>query len=181
MRWAFAGAFAAVVVWWVLIPPLQDRPWRPEFAELARADIDADDDRVRLSGFRHFIYRSRDDFDERWETREVRISRVVGVDLFVSYWKIGPIAHTFVSFDFDDGTPPVCISIEARPEIGEGFAPLASNFKQFELIYITGDERDIVRLRTEFRGEQVFCYRVRMRPSQARELFRVYLGRLNEL
>lgn len=181
MRWAFLAALAAVIVWWVCIPPLQDRPWRPEVSVLPRAIIDGDNDRVRLTGFRRFAYRSRDDFDPRWEMRELRISHIAAVDFFISYWRIGPVGHTFVSFDFDDGTPPVCISIECRAEIGEGFSPLPSMFKQYELFYVVGDERDIVRVRTEFRGEDVFCYRTRMTPAQARRLFRVYLARVNEL
>jgi len=106
---------------------------------------------------------------------------VVSMDLFVSYWKIGPVAHTFVSFNFDDGTPPVCISIETRPEIGEGFNPLASMFKQFELIYVVGDERDIVRVRTNYRGEDVFLYHIRATPEAVRQLLRIYLKRVNEL
>src|SRR5690349_10205780 len=134
LRWAFAGAFAAVAVWWVCIPASHDRPWRREVAVLPRAVIDGD--RVRLTGFRNFTYRSADDFDARYEQREVSLAHLISVDLFVSYWKMGPVAHTFVSFNFDDGTPPVCVSIEARPEVGERFAPLPSMFKQFELIYV---------------------------------------------
>jgi hypothetical protein len=179
LRWAFAAAFAAVAVWWACIPASQDRPWRPEVAVLPRAIIDGD--RVRLTGFRNFAYRSEDDFDVRYEEREVSLAHLFSVDLFISYWKIGPVAHTFVSFNFDDGTPPVCVSIETRPEVGERFNPLASLFKQFELIYVVGDERDIVRVRTEYRGEEVFLYRIRATPEGVRRLFRIYLDRINEL
>jgi hypothetical protein len=178
-RWAFGCAFAAVAAWWVCIPPSHDRQWRPEVAVLPRAVIDGD--RVRLTGFRNFTYRSKDDFDARYEEREVSLAHVVSVDLFVSYWKVGPVAHTFVSFGFDDGTPPVCVSIEARPEVGERFNPVASLFKQFELIYVVGDERDLVRVRTDHRGEEVYLYRVRVAPEGARRLFRIYLDRVNEL
>lgn len=178
-RWVFAGALAGVAIWWVFIPPLQDRPWRPEVAVLPRAEVDGD--RVRLTGYRNFYYRTAADFDVRYEEREVSLSRLVSVDLFVSYWRIGPVAHTFVSFNFDDGSPPVCISIETRPEVGEGFDPLASMFKQFELIYVVGDERDIVRVRTDHRGEDVFLYRIRASPEAARRLFGIYLDRINQL
>lgn len=178
-RWVFAGALAAVAIWWAFIPPLQDRPWRPEVAVPPRAEVDGD--RVRLTGYRNFYYRTAADFDVRYEEREVSLSRLVSVDLFVSYWRIGPVAHTFVSFNFDDGSPPVCISIETRPEVGEGFNPLASMFKQFELIYVVGDERDIVRVRTDHRGEDVFLYRIRASPEAARRLFGIYLDRINQL
>jgi hypothetical protein len=179
LRWAVAFAFAAVAVWWVCIPASHDRPWRREVAVLPQAVVDGD--RVRLTGFRNFTYRSQDDFDVRYEEREVSLAHLVSVDLFVSYWRIGPVAHTFVSFNFDDGTLPVCVSIETRPEVGEGFNPLASMFKQFELIYVVGDERDIVRVRTDHRGEEVFLYRVRATPEGAQRLFRIYLDRINEL
>jgi hypothetical protein len=122
-RWSFAGAFLGVVVWHACIPPSNDRPWRAEVERPALAVIDGD--RVRFINYRNFRYRSRDDFDVRYEEREVDVSRLASVDLFISYWKVGPVAHTFLSFNFDDGSPPVCISIEARPEIGEAFAPLA--------------------------------------------------------
>ena len=145
---------------------------------MPRAIIDGD--RVRFIGYRNFEYRNRHDFDPRYEEREVQISHLVGVDFFVSYWKIGPVSHTFVSFIFDNA-PPVAISIETRPEVGEGFDPVASLFKQFELIYLVGDERDIVRVRTDHRNEDVFLYRVNTSPEDARRLFRVYLERINQL
>ena len=85
-----------------------------------------------------------------------------------------------MSFDFDNA-PPVCISIETRPEVGEGFAPIASLFKQFELIYVVGDERDLVRVRTNYRNEEVYLYRIQTPPEGARSLFLVYLERINEL
>jgi hypothetical protein len=180
MQWAFVATFTIVVIWWICIPPSHERPWRREAAVLARA-VFIDDDRVLLTGFRNFTYRSVDDFDARYEQREIRLSRMVSVDLFISYWKIGPVAHTFLSFNFDDGAPPVCVSIETRPEVGEAFDPLASMFKQFELIYVVGDERDIVRVRTDHRNEEVFLYRIRATPEGVRRLFRIYLERINHL
>lgn len=180
VRWraAYAGLFAAVVVWEILIPASHDRDWRPEVAVMPRATIDGD--RVRISGVRNFDYRSRDDFTVRYEEREVSLSHLVAVDFYISFWMTGPIGHTFVSFVFDNA-PPLAISIETRPEVGEGYSPLASLFKQYELIYVVGDERDLVRVRTEYRGEEVFMYRIRTSPENARRLFLVYLERINEL
>src|SRR5260370_34959390 len=92
----------------------------------------------------------------------------------------GRVGRTFLSFNFDNA-PPLCISIETRPEIGEGFSPVASLFKQFELIYVVGDERDIVRVRTNYRHDDVYLYHIRTSPENARRLFLVYLDRINEL
>jgi hypothetical protein len=178
MTWAFAALFVVVAVGWSFIEPSHDRPWRPEVAVMPRAIVDGD--RVRFTGFRNFEYRSRDDFTPRYEEREVQLSHLTGVDFYISYWKIGPVSHTFVSFVFDNA-PPVSISIETRPEVGEGFDPLASLFKQFELIYVVGDERDIVRVRTDYRDEDVFLYRIDTSPEDARRLFLVYVQRINEL
>ena len=175
---AFAALFLGVVAWWISIRPSHDRQWRPEVAVMPRAIIDGD--HVRITGVRNFDYRSRDDFTVRYEERDVSLSHLTAVDFFVSYWTPGPVGHTFLSFIFDNA-PPLCISIETRPEVGEGFSPIASLFKQFELIYVVGDEHDLVRVRTNYRDEDVYLYRIRISPENARRLFLVYLERINQL
>ena len=122
-RVAFILVFAAVVAWWIAIPPSHDRNWRPEVAVMPRAFIDGD--RVRITGVRNFEYRSRNDFTVRYEEREVSLSHLSRLDFYVSYWTEGLVGHTFVSFIFDNA-PPLSISIETRPEVGEGFDPIAS-------------------------------------------------------
>jgi hypothetical protein len=178
MSVAFIVLFLGVVVWWASISPSHHRPWRPEVAVMPRAVIDGD--RVRLTGVRNFDYRSRNDFTVRYEEREVRLSHLTGLDFYVSYFSEGPVAHTFLSFIFDDA-PPLSISIETRPEVGEGFAPIASLFKQFELIYVVGDERDLVGVRTNHRREAVYLYRLNSSADDARRLLLIYLTRINEL
>jgi hypothetical protein len=170
--------FLGVAAWWSSISPSHDREWRPEVAVMPRAVIDGD--RVRLTGVRNFDYRTRNDFTVRYEERELRLSHLAALDFYVSYFSEGPVAHTFVSFIFDNA-PPLSISIETRPEVGEGFAPVASLFKQFELIYVVGDERDLVGVRTNHRREAVYLYRLNTSAADARRLLLVYLTRINEL
>ena len=110
----------------------------------------------------------------------MQLSHVTGLDFYVSYFTEGPVGHTFVSFLFDNAQP-LSISIETRPEVGEGFAPVASLFKQFELIYLVGEERDIVGVRTNHRREPVYLYHLNTSPDDTRRLFLVYLKRINEL
>ncbi len=172
------GLFLGVVAWWFTIRPSHDRHWRPEVAVMPRAFIDGD--RVRLTGVRNFDYRTRNDFTVRYEEREVLLSHLTALDFYVSYFMAGPVGHTFLSFIFDNA-PPLSISIETRPEVGEGFAPLASLFKQFELIYLVGDERDFVGVRTNYRHEAVYLYRLNTSPDDTRRLLLVYLARINEL
>jgi hypothetical protein len=170
--------FLGVVAWWISIRPSHDRNWRPEVAVMPRAVVDGD--LVRLTGVRNFDYRTRNDFTVRYEEREVLLSHLIALDFYVSYFIEGPIGHTFLSFIFDNA-PPLSISIETRPEVGEGFAPVASLFKQFELIYVVGDERDLVRVRTNYRGEPVYLYRLNTSADDARRLLLVYLVRINQL
>ncbi len=175
---AFAAVFLLVLTWWWMIPPSDDRQWREEVAVKPRVEIDGD--RVVIRNVRNFDFRSRDDFTAIYEDREVSLAHLIGVDFFLSFWMEGPVGHTWVSFIFDNA-PPVSISIEARPVVGRSFDPLQSMFKQFELIYVIGDEHDLVGLRTNHRGEQTFLYHVQTSPEAARRLFLVYLERVNEL
>jgi hypothetical protein len=167
-----------VVAWWLTIAPSGDRNWRPEVAVMPRAFIEGD--RVRITGVRNFDYRSRNDFTVHYEEREVELSHLTGLDFFVSYWSEGPVAHTFVSFIFDNAAP-LSISIETRPEIGRGFEPVASMFKQFELIYVVGEERDLVGVRAIHRRETVYLYHLNASLADARRLLLIYLARINEL
>jgi Domain of unknown function (DUF4105) len=175
---AFVVLYLGVVAWWISISPSHHREWRPEVAVMPRAFIDGD--RVHLTGVRDFEYRSRDDFTARYEERDVSLSHLTGLDFYVSYWSEGLVGHTFLSFIFDNAEP-LSISIETRPEVGEGFAPIASLFKQFELIYVVGDERDLVGVRANHRGEPVYLYRLNASADDVRRLLLIYLARINEL
>ena len=174
--------FLGVVAWWISISPSHNRNWRPEVAVMPRATIDGD--RVRITGVRNFDYRSRNDFTVHYEEREILLSHLTGIDFYVSYWSedlVGRVVgHTFLSFVFDNA-PPLSISIETRPQVGEGFDPIASMFKQFELIYVVGEERDIVGVRTNHRRETVYLYPLNSPVENARRLLLIYLERINEL
>ena len=176
--YVFFAGFLAVVAWWIAIPASHDRPWRPEVAVMPRAFIDGN--KVRITNVRDFTYRSRNDFDVRYVEREIDLSHLTAVDFYVSYWAEGPVGHTFLSFIFDNA-PPLSISIETRPEVGEGFDPIASLFKQFELVYVVGTERDVVGVRTNHRRETTYLYRLNASLAEERELLLVYLERINQL
>jgi hypothetical protein len=135
---------------------------------------------VIVHDVRDFDYRGETDFDERWETRQYDLDRLEGLDLFVSYWGPTLYAHTILSFVFEDG-PPLAISIETRKEKGETYSAVRGFFRQFELVYVLADERDVVRLRTSFRGERVLLYRLATPRQQARALLEQYLREANVL
>jgi hypothetical protein len=168
----------AVALWWAFIPPSNTRDWTPDVARTARASFDGS--RVTIQNVRNFKYRSESDYDQRWETRTYDLDRIRGVDLFLSFWGPTQIAHTIVSWDFDDGQHPA-VSIETRKEKGESYSALRGFFRQYELYYVVADERDLVGLRTNYRGEQVYLYRIRVPAAQARALLVDYLDEVNRL
>jgi hypothetical protein len=182
-RWRKIGltvaAFAAVLVWWLALPPSNERDWQPDVAVLAYADIDGN--KVTVHNIRNCDYRRETDYDVRHYDRTFDLARLRTVDLFMVYWGSPAMAHTMMSFGFEGGEQ-LCFSIETRKEKGESYSAVKGLFRQFELIYIVADERDVVRLRTNYRqGEETYLFRLNTTPEAARVLLRDYLRRLNEL
>src|SRR5262249_58570334 len=124
--------------------------------------------------------RSESDYDQLWETRTYDLDAIRAADLFLSFWGPTQIAHTIVSWDFGNGQH-LAISIETRKERGESYSALRGFFHQYRLYYVVADERDLVGLRTNYRGEQVYLYRIRIPPFQARALLVDYLDEVNRL
>ncbi|MEN6626490.1 MAG: DUF4105 domain-containing protein [Candidatus Sumerlaeia bacterium] len=181
VRRAACAAFAlvaAVIVWWNLIPPRNDRDWQPDVARVAHATIGGDT--LTIENVRNFDYRSETDYTGRWEKRTYDLNKLRGVDMFISYWGPALIAHTIASWEFEDG-PPLAISIETRKEQGEFYSAIRGLFRQYELYYVVADERDVVRLRTNFRGERVYLYRTRAKPAAARAILLDYLKEVNRM
>jgi Asp-tRNA(Asn)/Glu-tRNA(Gln) amidotransferase C subunit len=181
-RWpvfaVYSGAVTVFLAWWATISPASDRNWAPDVARTLTATIDGD--RLVVSNVRNFTWRSETDFDPIWEQRTFDLSRVSDVDLIMSYWMGEAIAHTIVSFGFADGSR-LAFSIETRKETHEQFSSIAGFFKQYELAIVGADERDVVRVRSNIRREDVRIYRLRMTPENAQRLLREYLEEANEL
>jgi hypothetical protein len=173
------GGILVVMAWWFTLRPSNDRPWQPDVAETSWAEIDGN--RVTIHNIRNFEYRTETDYAPHWETRAFDLTQMRGIDLFITYWGSPWIAHPIVSFDFDHDRP-IAFSIEVRKEIGEGYSALLGFFRQFELIYIVADERDVIRLRTNYRqGEESYLFRTSTTPERARAIFLDYLRRVNYL
>lgn len=177
----YAGGFAALLLWWVSISPRNDRLWADDVAQTTRAEIDpGKPDIVRLTQVRNFDWRSETDYTPRWEARTYDLSRLSSVDLALSYWASPSIAHTLVSFGFEGGDH-VTFSVEIRKEKGEDFSEIGGFFKEFELSLIAADERDIIRLRTNIRKEDVYLYRIGLTRPAMRSLFLAYVAKANSL
>lgn len=176
---AMFAAFILVLAWWLTLKPSNDGNWLPDVAQRARAEINGDT--VTLHNVRNCDYRTVTDFTPRWETRVVRISQITGVDIAINYWGSPWMAHPIVSFQFADA-PPVCFSIETRKQVGQSYSAIGGLYRQFSLTYIVADERDVIRVRTNYRkDEDIYLYRLTLTPEQARERFVEYLNALNTL
>jgi hypothetical protein len=174
-----AVLFAGVLMWWLTISPRQDRDWKADVAVLANAVIDGD--RVTIHNVRNFDYRTETDFTPRYDTRTYDLSQLRGADLFVIYWGSPLIAHPIVSFDFGD-QGRICFSIETRPERGQAYSAIGGFYRQFELIYVAADERDAIRVRTNFRkDEDVYLFHLNLPLEEIRDRFLQYVRRINEL
>ena len=169
---------AVVIGWWRSLKPSNYRDWRPEVARVATAVVSGE--RVTVRNVRNFRYRSVQDFDERWEERTLDLARLNGLDVFFVHWGPKLYAHTIMSWSFDDGQR-LAISVEVRKRRDQDYSAWKAFFRQYELVYVVADERDVIRLRTNYRREQVYLYRVRTSQASARALLLEYLEALNEL
>ncbi len=177
----FAVLVAALLGWWGTIEPSNDRTWKPEAAAMPHATIDGD--LVTVHNIRNFDYRTETDFTPAYYDKTFDLRKLESVDLVASYWMGPDIAHVFLSFGFGDNDY-LAISIERRDEQGEGYSTIKGLFRQFELFYVVADERDVIRVRTNYRRdppENVYLYRAQGPAGNGRRLFLEYMRKINEL
>ena len=180
------GLYAVIwfvgVGWFMSITPEQRRDWVPEVSQKITYKRDPNNPNlITLTNVRNFDWRTEDDATARWETRTIDMSKLSGVDVANSYW-MGPlIAHTLVSFRFENDRP-LAFSFEIRKEKGESFSALAGFFRRYELSLIAAEERDIIYTRTNARGEQVYLLPIsHLQQHEVQALFESYLTAADEL
>ncbi len=174
---AFAVPFVAAL--WTRYNPAFDRAWAADQAHWPTAHFA--NEHATLHNVRHATYRTTTDYDVCWETRTYDLSRIERMDFIIepfTPWR--GLAHTFMSFGFEDGEY-VAVSVEVRREQGEIFGPIKGLFKQFEVMYVIGDERDLIGLRANVRQDPVYIYPVKATPLQVRAMFVAMLSRANRL
>ena len=173
------AGFALVLAWWLTLKPSNDRAWQPDVAQTAWAEIDGD--HVTIHNVRNCDYRTEGDYTPHWETRSYDLSQIRGMDIFLTYWGSPWIAHPIVSFQFGDNDY-IAMSIETRKEVGEQYSAIRGFFRYYELIYTVSDERDVVRLRTNYRkGEETYLFHTRATSEHARATFLNYLKKINRI
>jgi hypothetical protein len=171
--------FCLVLAWWLSLKPANQGDWQADVDRPAWTEVDGD--RLTIHNLRNCEYRTETDYTNCWSDRTVDLSDLRGVDLFFTTWGVRWIGHPILSFQFGDGEH-IAFSIEARYKVGQAYSALLGFFRQYELIFVAADERDVIRLRTNYRkDEEVYLYRTRLGPKSAHDIFLTYIGYLNEL
>ncbi|MFL6446964.1 MAG: DUF4105 domain-containing protein [Bryobacteraceae bacterium] len=175
---AVAG-FVIVALWWFSLTPSNDRKWRADDLATPYAEIAAD--QITIHNVRNCNYRSETDYTCSCDTRSYDPAKLRGVDIFITWWGSPWIAHPVASYDFGD-QGHVAISIETRHVVGQDYSSVRGFFRQYMLTYTVSDERDVIRLRTNYRkDEEVYLFRTTVKPEMARQIFVEYLQRANSL
>jgi hypothetical protein len=173
------AGFLVVLACWLSLKPSNNRNWQADDSQTPWAEINGD--QVTIHNFRDCDYRTELDYTCQWLTKTVLLSQLRGIDVFVTYWGSPWIAHPIVSFQFGDNDH-VAASIETRDQVGQGYSAIRGFFRQYELLYIFSDERDLVRLRSNYRtGEDVYLFHTAAGPEWSRKLFLEYLDNANKL
>jgi hypothetical protein len=173
------GCFCLVLAWWLSLQPTNQGDWQGDVDRPAWVQMDGD--RVIIHNLRNCDYRTETDYSNCWSDRIVNLSDLRGLDLFFTTWGVRWIGHPILSFDFGNGQH-IAFSIEARYKAGQDYSAILGFFRQYELIFVVADERDVIRLRTNYRkDEEVFLYHGRMGAEPAHAIFLTYVQYLNQL
>jgi hypothetical protein len=173
----YAAAYAIFLVWSGSISASNDKNWAADVAHGVTGIVDGD--RLSVRDVRNFSWRSETDYIENWEQRTYDLAKLRSLDLFLGYWMGPSIAHTIMSFGFEDGRY-LDFSIELRRTQNDPYSAVAGFFKTHELIYVGAEERDLLTLR-KVRNEQIELYRLRTPPERVRALLIEYINQANDL
>lgn len=174
----FVAVFLGLIFWWHGIAPSNDLSWADDVSCICSGTIAGD--LVTLRNVRNFEWRTNEDYTQRWETRVYDLTGLNSVDMVISYWSGRAIAHMLVSFGFQDGGH-VAFSVEVRRLKNKSYSEIGGFFKNYGLSIIAADERDVIGVRTNVRGEDDYLYRIRMPPSAMRALFVGYVEQASQL
>ena len=181
-RWTVILCLAncfCVLLWWLNLKPSNEGAWQPDVDRTAWTEIDGD--RITVHNLRNCDYRTEIEYSNCWSDRTLYLSQLRGVDFFLTNWGLSFASHPIVSFQFGDNTH-IAFSIEARYRPGQSYSTVLGTFRQFGLIFIVADERDVIRLRANYRkDEEVYMYRISADPRTVRAIFFTYVDYLNKL
>ncbi len=162
-----------------MLKPSNNRQWKESMATLPYARLRGE--RAKVYNVRNCRYIDEETYVLNYEDRTYDLSELETLDFIICPFAGAPsLAHTMLSFGFRDGQY-LAVSVEVRLEEGESYSTVGGTMRQFEIIYVVADERDVIKLRTDVRKADVYVYRTRARPEQVRALFVDVMKRVNTL
>jgi hypothetical protein len=175
----FLGLCGGIILAWQAVRPSNDRDWSPDMVVLPHVDFEGS--LAHVHNVRFCKYVTPDEYTVEHYDKTFDLDKLESAHFMVEpFWGFEGSAHTLLSFGFEGGDY-VSVSVELRREKGEHFSPLAGLFRQYELMYVIGDDRDLIRLRTNYRQDKVYLYPIDAPPEKLRELFTDMLQRANQL
>ena len=133
-------------------------------------EISIDGDSVTIRNIRYCKYTSESKYVCDYYNKTFKVSELTGLSYIVEPFYIFGAAHTFVSFCFND-EDYVAISVEIRKKVGQTFSAFGGLFNRNELMYVISDERDIIKLRSNYRNNKVYVYPVKVSKEKIQDLF----------
>jgi hypothetical protein len=184
LLYLISGLFLVILIiigWaYLFLSPSNERDWRTEHRVLP--SVIFEDSLVHIRNVRDFRYPPDGDPQPGYYDATYDLGKIESVwfvlSPFLAEWR-GP-AHSFLSFGFAD-SQFVSISVETRRVTGSDYSFVKGALNQFELMYVIGDERDLIGLRVVTWNDPVHLYPMRATPDQVRELFVTMLTRAQHL
>ncbi len=179
LGWIILILTIAYAIFSLIVRPRNDRDWNTD--QIILPEISFNGDEVTIKNIRNFKYLTTSDYTPAYYDRTFDLKKIKSVDFMVEPFSTNPgAAHTLLSFGFEDGSY-VAVSVEIRKEKGETFSALSGMFRQYELMYVVADERDVIKLRSNYRRDQVFLYPIKTSVENIRSLFVDMLKRAQKL
>lgn len=178
-KYLFVSFLFIITVVYFSISPSNNENWTLDQKILPKAIIV--DNLVTVENIRNFTYRSTADYTPAYYTKTFNVDAITSVDYIVEpFGDFSGAAHTFLSFGFVDGSY-VSVSVEIRKKVGQSFSPWKGLMHQYTLMYVVADERDVVKLRSNYRKDDVYIYPTRIDGLHAKKLFLSMMQRVNTL
>lgn len=150
--------------------PRNDRNWSLDLKILPEIIL-SDDHTITIKNIRNFSYQSVQKYTPKYYDRTFPLTEIRDVWFLVEPFS-WLAAHTMLSFGLHDGTY-ISVSVEIRKKIGQRFSQLATLFflRRHELVYVIGDEQDLIKLRTNYRKDKTYLYPMTLSSGEAQQLF----------
>ena len=173
------GVLALLLAYYLCIPATNGKEWQPSWSRLPAVEINGNE--ILVKDVRSFVYRTERDFDVRYVTRRFDLDKLATLDFAVSHWDgMEFVAHTMLSFGFEDGKH-LALSVETRLPEGVEQGTVPGLYKQFNVIYILADEEDLFDLRTTYRKEDMYLYRINIGRENLKKAFLGFAEKINSL